>query len=197
MAYWNLSSNLLSPIYFASCVTTWKSCLITLLLPPFSQTVFLFSKSLLYCLMQEPCSFVVPGLRYEGKYNNWHHTAITPWAAAASDATSSSTTLLLTKNSFEKDFRWKYTCNFSKRAIIANRAAGQTESATAMPATQVAEGWYAQNWFASCQTCQTCYWGPEVANCQMSCMHTWDLFSFTAILLFIQVIIRDVDHILV
>ena len=85
--------------------------------------------------MQEPCSFVVPGLRYEGKYNNWHHTAITPWAAAAPDATSSLHDLAVDQNSFEKDFRWKY--NFSKRAIIANRAAGQTESATAMPATQV------------------------------------------------------------
>ena len=30
--------------------------------------VILIGESLLYCLVQEPSSYVIPGLRYEGKY---------------------------------------------------------------------------------------------------------------------------------
>jgi len=37
----------------------------------------LFNKSLLSRLVQEPSSYVVPGLRYEGKYKyNWHCTLL-------------------------------------------------------------------------------------------------------------------------
>ena len=32
--------------------------------------VILIGESLLYCLVQEPSSYVVPGLRYEGKYKS-------------------------------------------------------------------------------------------------------------------------------
>ena len=40
--------------------------------------VILFNKSLLSRLVQEPSSYVAPGLRYEGKavFVNWHRTLL-------------------------------------------------------------------------------------------------------------------------